>query len=249
MNGHGPTALDAYFKPGPAATPKAEVQPRRGAFSTIHDARKSLGNYFSSALLAAWASWWLSEVERLQSEGTHFQRVRSQYLKGLQGFIDLEEGLHALQSDLHKKDKDPTRLVPFVKRLPRIWWDSIRPSTDDEKKVKDALDRLRSEAHKFKTKTEIIAEHRKTKWRELFDLKPRTLTNAVQASKRNNAADFLSHYFPSTRDEVLQKPLKSELWAIWKSIFTEAKRAKDTRDGEKIELLMKRAKNHELWDR
>jgi len=246
MNGHGPTALDAYFKPGPAATPKAEVQPRHGAFRTIFEAKASLGNNFSSALLAAWASWWLSEVERLQqSEGTPFQRERSRYLKGLRGFIDLGEGLHALQSDLREKNVDATRLVPFVKRLTRNWWDSIKPSTDDEKKVKTALDRLRSEAHKFKTKT----EHRKTKWRELFDLQPRTLTNAIQASKRNDAADFRRHYFPSARDEHLQEPLQRELQAIWKSIFTEAKRAKDTRGGAKIELLMKRAKNHELWDR
>ena len=60
--------------------------------------------------------------------------------------------------------------------------------------------------------------------------------------------DFLSHYFPFTRDEKLQKPLQRELRAIWESIFTEARKAKEVRDKEKIELLMKRARNDELWE-
>jgi len=254
MNGPTPTALDAFFRMSPAkpadaptATRRVEVQPQGDAFGTIYEAKKRLGGNFYSALLAAWASWWVSEVERLKTKGTSFQRERSRYLMRLPDFSNLEDEVQALQDKLTEKNVDPKKLVPFVRRLSRNWWDRIEPKTQVEKKVKDASDRLRSEARNFKTKTDIITEHRKTTWRELFNLGPQVLTDAIQASKRS-AMDFLSHYFPSTRDEKLQKPLQRELRAIWDSIFTEARKAKEVRDKEKIELLMKRARNDELWE-
>jgi len=255
MNGPAPTALETFFRGSPAkpadaptATRRVEVQPRSDAFVNIYEAKKSLKEEdFSSALLAAWASWWVSEVERLETEGTKFQGERSRYLMRLPDFSKLEEEVQVLQDTLTEKKVDPKKLVPFVRRLSRNWWDRITPTTQVEKNVKDALDRLRSEARKFKTKTDLRTGHQKTKWRELFYLQPRVLTDAIQASKRS-AMDFLSHYFPFTRDEKLQKPLQRELRAIWESIFTEARKAKEVRDKEKIELLMKRARNDELWE-
>lgn len=168
----------------------------------------------------------------------------------LSAFRDLEGGLRALQRELQQQKIDPEPLVPFVRRLSRDWWDDIKPQSPSERKVKDASNRLRSEAQKFETKSGMRTEHRETSWRELFELPPQKLTSAVRASKRRDAADFLKHYFPSVvRDEKLQEPLRRELRALWKAVFTEAKKGGNNRDVDKrIELLMKRAKNHELWE-
>ena len=253
MNRREPTALDAFYRSparAPAATRRVEVQPQRDPFNTIEEARKSLGKNFNSALLAAWASWWLSEVERLSTEGTSFQRDRSEYLMRLSAFKELEDGLSALRQELEGRKIDPEPLVPFVRQLSRAWWDSIKPDQKQksEKVVKDASNRLRREAQDFETKSVMRTEHRTTSWRELFNLPPQKLTSAVRASKRKDAANFQKQYFPSVRDEELQEPLRRELRAIWKAVFTEAKKGGNDRDDGRIELLMKRAKNHELWE-